>query len=229
MKTWNISLLTIFPEIFPGPLSHSLAGKALEKKLFHLDLVNIRDYAEDKHKTVDDKTFGGGAGMVMKPDVIGKAIDATLKKLPIKKLIYFSPRGKRFDQKIAQELVSYDHILMLCGRYEAVDQRVFEKYEFEEYSLGDYIISGGEIAAITVIDSCIRLIKGVIDNNQVNKEESFSYGESQALLEYDQYTKPIEWEGRKVPDILLSGNHQEIAKWRLNNAIKNTKLRRPDL
>ena len=229
MKNWHVSLLTIFPEMFPGPLAYSLAGKALENNLFSLDLFNIRDYAEDKHQCVDDKIFGGGAGMLMKPDVIGKAIDAVLAKNPIKKMIYFSPRGEKFTQKIAQELVEQEHILLLCGRYEGVDQRVFTKYEFTEYSIGDYILSGGEIAALTVIDTCLRLIPGVIDNIYVNEEESFSAEKFQYLLEYDQYTRPAVWQNLTVPDILLSGNHKEIAQWRLQNAIENTKNRRPDL
>lgn len=229
MKNWHISLLTIFPEMFPGPLSHSIAGKALESKLFSLDTFNIRDYALDKHQSVDDKIFGGGAGMLMKPDVISGAIDAALEKTPNAKLIYFSPRGKRFTQKSAKKLISYKNVIMLCGRYEGIDQRIFEKYDFEEYSIGDYILSGGEMAALTVIDSCIRLIPGVIDNAEVNSEESFSIGEEQNLLEYDQYTRPSKWEEMEVPEVLLSGNHKEISKWRLENARENTKKRRPDL
>lgn len=229
MKHWHISLLTIFPEMFPGPLSHSIAGKALENKLFFLDTFNIRDYTLDKHQSVDDKIFGGGAGMLMKPDVISRAIDAALEKTPNAKLIYFSPRGKRFTQKSAKKLVSHENVIMLCGRYEGIDQRIFEKYNFEEYSIGDYILSGGEMAALTVIDSCIRLIPGVIDNTEVNSEESFSIGEDQNLLEYDQYTRPSKWEEMEVPEVLLSGNHKEISKWRLENAKENTKKRRPDL
>ena len=229
MKNFHVSLLTIFPEMFPGPLAHSLAGKALEKNLFTLDVLNIRDYALDKHQSVDNKIFGGGVGMLMRPDVVSNAIDAALIKHPVKKLIYFSPRGEKFTQKIAHNLVEQENILMLCARYEGIDQRVFEKYNFTEYSIGDYILSGGEMAALTVIDACLRLIPGVIDNAQVNDEESFAIGESKNLLEYDQYTRPAIWEGRIVPEVLLSGNHQEIAKWRLNNAIANTKKRRPDL
>lgn len=229
MKSWDISLLTIFPEMFPGPLVHSIAGKALEKKLFTLDVVNIRDYALDKHKTVDDRIFGGGAGMLMRPDVLGGAIDSVLIKRPKTKLVYFTPRGEKFNQKIAGELVKEDSVLMLCGRYEGVDQRIFDKYNFSEYSIGDYILSGGEIAALTVIDSCIRLIPGVIDNEQVNNQESFAAGEYQDLLEYDQYTRPAVWEDRSVPDILLSGNHKQIEEWRFKNAVENTKNRRPSL
>lgn len=229
MQKFHLSLLTIFPEMFPGPLAHSIAGKALEKNLFSLDVFNIRNYALDKHQTVDDKIFGGGAGMLMRPDVVSMAIDAAITKNNPKKLIYFTPRGYKFSQKIAQEIVDQENVLMLCGRYEGVDQRVFEKYEFVEYSIGDYILSGGEIAALTVIDSCLRLIPGVIDNNLVNAEESFSMCENKNLLEYDQYTRPAVWEGRGVPDVLISGDHQKIAKWRVNNAIENTKRRRPDL
>jgi tRNA (guanine37-N1)-methyltransferase len=227
MKNFYISLLTLFPEMFPGPLAHSLAGKALEKNLFSLDVFNIRDYALDKHQTVDDKIFGGGTGMLMRPDVVGGVIDAAIAKNKPKKLIYFTPRGEKFNQKIAQEIVDQENVLMLCGRYEGVDQRIFEKYEFAEYSIGDYILSGGEIAALTVIDACLRLIPGVIDNENVNLEESFSI--DSGLLEYDQYTRPADWNGRKVPEVLLSGDHQKIAKWRLENAIINTKRRRPDL
>jgi tRNA (guanine37-N1)-methyltransferase len=227
MKKWQISLLTIFPEMFPGPLSHSLAGKALEKNLFSLNIFNIRDYATDKHQSVDDKIFGGGAGMLMKPDVISNAIEAATAKSSIDQMVYFSPRGEKFDQKIAQSLVNCNNVLMLCGRYEGIDQRVFDKYPFKEYSVGDYILSGGEIAAFTVIDACLRLIPGVIENQNVNDEESFAIDDH--LLEYDQYTRPAIWDNRAVPEVLLSGNHQQIAKWRLQNSLDNTKRRRPDL
>jgi tRNA (guanine37-N1)-methyltransferase len=226
---WNVKLLTIFPEMFPGPLAFSLAGKAIENNLFKLETINIRDYSLDKHQNVDDKIFGGGAGMLMRPDVVGKAIDDDLAKSPSAKLIYFSPRGKKFNQAAAKELVQQPQVIMLCGRYEGVDQRIFDKYEFTEYSLGDYILSGGEIAALTVIDACIRLIPGVIDNDQANVEESFASGEYEKLLEYDQYTRPAIWENMQVPEILLSGHHKNIAKWRKNNATQRTKQRRPDL
>jgi len=226
---WNIKLLTIFPEMFPGPLAYSIAGKAIDNNLFKIETINIRDYALDKYQTIDDKIFGGGTGMLMRPDVIGRAIDDALKKEPDSQLVYFSPRGKKFNQACAQELVMHKNIIMLCGRYEGVDQRIFEKYNFIEYSIGDYILSGGEIAALTIIDSCIRLIPGVINNNDVNKEESFATGEYQNLLEYDQYTRPAAWENMEVPDILLSGHHKNIDKWRKDNAIERTKQRRPDL
>lgn len=229
MKPWHVSILTLFPEIFPGPLVHSISGKALEKNLYEINLVNIRDFALDKNKTVDDRVFGGGAGMLMKPDVIAKAIDDTVSKNNITKKIYFSPRGKRFNQNIAKELVNTENLLLLCGRYEGVDQRIFSKYEFEEYSMGDYIVSGGEIAALTMLDVCIRFIPGVIDNDEVNKEESFYIDGNENLLEYDQYTRPSNWEGMLVPEVLLSGNHKEIKEWRLKNALENTQNRRPDL
>ena len=225
---WNIKLLTLFPEMFPGPLAFSVAGKAIEKGLFSLEAINIRNYAVDKHKTVDDKVFGGGAGLLMRPDVIASAIDAALQNFPQAKLIYFTPRGKLFNHKIAKKLTQTPNIIMLCGRYEGVDQRVFKKYNFEEYSIGDYILSGGEIAALTVIDSCVRFIPGVIDNEDANSEESFMM-KGESLLEYDQYTKPSIWESLKVPEVLLSGNHQEIAKWRKQNAMFKTLESRPDL
>ena len=226
---WHIKLLTIFPEMFPGPLAYSIAGKAAENNLFKLEAINLRNYAMDKHQTVDDKIFGGGIGMLMRPDVIGRAIEDLLKKEPYSQLIYFSPRGKQFNQNAAKELVKHKNIIMLCGRYEGVDQRVFEKYNFIEYSLGDYILSGGEIAALTIIDSCIRLLPGVIGNCEVNKEESFASGEYHNLLEYDQYTRPALWENMKVPEILLSGHHENINKWKKQNAVERTKQRRPDL
>ncbi len=225
----KVSILTIFPEIFPGSLSYSLAGKALEKGLVNLDVINIRDFAIDKHKTVDDKIFGGGAGMLMRPDVIGNALDFVIDKEKPQSMIYFTPRGKRFDQAAARDLVKKDNILMLCGRYEGVDQRIFQKYHFEEYSIGDYILSGGEMAAMTILDVCMRLIPGVIENDEVNLDESFYIDGNKDLLEYDHYTRPAEWSGLKVPEILLSGNHAEIKKWRMENAIANTKIRRPEL
>lgn len=228
MHNWQVNLLTIFPEMFPGPLAYSIAGKALEKKLFSLNIFDIRSYATDKHKTVDDKIFGGGAGMLMRPDVISNAIEAALIKYPTKKLIYFTPRGKKLTQQIAKELIQ-EPVLMLCGRYEGVDQRIFDKYNFLELSIGDYVLSGGEIAALVTLDSCVRIIPGVIDNEQANTQESFAEGEFESLLEYDQYTRPSVWKDLSVPDALLSGNHAQINKWRLNNAIENTKKRRPDL
>lgn len=226
----NIKLLTIFPEIFPGPLAHSLAGKALDKKLFLIESINLRNYSNDKNQTVDDRVFGGGAGMLLKADVVGAAIDSCLKQNPDSVLIYFSPRGNKFDQRMAQNITSNTkNLIILCGRYEGVDQRIFEKYNFIEISIGDYILSGGEIAALTFIDVCLRLLPGVISNPEVNKEESFAENESGKLLEYDQYTRPAVWQGLEVPKVLLSGNHKDIADWRLKNSILRTSERRPDL
>lgn len=226
MKPWQVSILTLFPQMFPGPLAYSIAGKAMDSNLFTLDIFDIRNYSQDKNKRVDDKIFGGGAGMLMRADVVSNALNAAIQGKEKSKLIYFSPRGTIFNQNIARSLIKEDNLLMLCGRYEGIDQRIFEKYDFTEISLGDYILSGGELAALTILDACIRLIPGVINNKEANKEESFSEGEYSNLLEYDQYTRPAEWEGRKVPEVLLSGNHKEISNWRRNNAIKNTNLRR---
>lgn len=225
----HITILTIFPEIFPGPLAHSIAGKALKKKLFIIEPIDIRDFAYDKRKSVDDKVFGGGAGMLIKPDVLSEAIDSVLAKRKFSRMIYFSPRGKKFEQKIAAELATEKSILILCGRYEGVDQRVFEEYQFEEYSIGDYILSGGEVAALTAIDACVRMIPGVIENDKVHDLESFSSNGEKKFLEYDQYTRPSEWRGRKVPEVLVSGNHKEIERWKIENSLKKTKLIRPDL
>lgn len=234
---WSVTLLTLFPEMFPGPLAHSLAGKAEEKGLWRLNAVQIRDFATDKHQSVDDKPFGGGTGLVMRPDVLGAAIEAALTgsrkqeagmschPLPATRKLYFSPRGRLFDQKMAEELVKCEEVLMLCGRYEGVDQRVLDHYGFEEVSIGDFILSGGEIAALTVIDACLRLIPGVIGKESVHAEESFSAG----LLEYPHYTRPSLWQGLPVPEVLVSGHHAKVEEWRQKQAEDITRNRRPDL
>jgi tRNA (guanine37-N1)-methyltransferase len=221
---WSVTLLTLFPEMFPGPLGQSLAGKANEKGLWEINAINIRDFAPPPHNRVDDKSFGGGTGLVMQPDVLGAAVEAATQGKKMKK-IYFSPRGKLFDQKMAEELVKNPEVLMLCGRYEGVDQRVLDFYEFEEVSLGDFILSGGEIAALSVIDACLRLIPGVIGKDAVHAEESFSAG----LLEYPHYTRPAVWQGLSVPEVLVSGHHANVREWRLKQAEEITKNRRPDL
>jgi tRNA (guanine37-N1)-methyltransferase len=221
---WSVTVLTLFPEMFPGPLGQSLAGKASEKGLWEINPINIRDFAPPPHNRVDDKSFGGGTGLVMQPDVLGAAVEAATQGKKIKK-IYFSPRGKLFDQKMAEELVKNPEILMLCGRYEGVDQRVLDHYEFEEVSVGDFILSGGEIAAFSVIDACLRLIPGVIGKDAVHAEESFSAG----LLEYPHYTRPAIWQGLSVPEVLVSGHHANVREWRLKQAEEITKNRRPDL
>lgn len=229
---WSVTILTLFPEMFPGPLGQSLAGKANEKGLWEINPFNIRDFSDLPHQSVDDKSFGGGTGLVMRPDVLEKAIDHAIKRdrghknlPPAPKKIYFSPRGRVFDQKMAEELVQYPEVLMLCGRYEGLDQRVLDHYEFEEVSLGDFILSGGEIAALAVIDACLRLIPGVIKKGEAHAEESFSAG----LLEYPHYTRPSVWQGLSVPEVLVSGHHAKVREWRLKQAEEITRSRRPDL
>ena len=229
---FTVKILTVFPDLFPGPLGISVIGKALKKKIWKLDVKNIRDHAIDKHRSVDDYPSGGGAGMVFKPDVLGNAIEAAQKNFtnPKGKIIYLSPRGKLFTQKLAKKILSYENIILICGRFEGVDQRVLDHYGVEELSIGNYILSGGETAAFVVIDSCVRLIPGVLGKEISNKEESFSPDTNyENLVEYDQYTKPTKWKGLNVPKTLLSGNHKEIEKWRLENAKSRTKKYRPDL
>ncbi len=227
---WHVNLLTLFPEMFPGPLGQTIAGRALEKGLWSFDAVNIRDFAEDKHKTVDDTPFGGGAGMVMRADIIEKA----LLSLPAtSKRIYMSPRGRVLNQPLVEELTQADGITILCGRYEGVDQRLLDAYGFEEVSIGDYVLSGGEPAAMIMMDACIRLLPGVMGNEETPSEESFSAG-ADGMLEYPQYTRPAEWttaDGRTyaVPKILRSGDHGKVARWRKEQSAQLTAARRPDL
>jgi tRNA (guanine37-N1)-methyltransferase len=225
---WNVKLLTLFPEMFPGPLGHSLAGKALENGIWSFETVNIRNFATDKHKTVDDTPAGGGAGMVIKPDVLGAAIEASVS--PKTKLIYMSPRGALLTQSKAYELSKTPEIAIICGRFEGVDERVLQEYEIEEISVGDYILSGGEVAALVLMDACIRLLPGVIGNELTLNEESFGENADYAgLLEYPLYTRPSEWKGRKIPEVLFSGHHAKINEWRLEMAKALTKAKRPDL
>jgi tRNA (guanine37-N1)-methyltransferase len=221
----HFNLLTIFPEMFPGVLGQSLAGKALEKGLWGFKTFNIRDFALDKHKTVDDTPYGGGAGMVMKADVLANTIEHVIEKQGKSKFIYPSPRGKLLTQAKIEELTKEKSVTILCGRYEGVDHRVLEKYGIEEVSIGDYILSGGEVAAIVIIDACIRRLDGVIGNPQTHTEESFSAG----LLEYPHYTRPESWENLSVPEVLKGGNHKLINEWRLEQAEKITKEIRPEL
>lgn len=223
--SWNVKILTLFPEMFPGPLGYSIAGKALKDGKWNLDTIQIRDFADDKHNTVDDTPYGGGCGMVMKSDVIGRAIES----IEVDKLIYMSPRGKKFNQQKSKELLWFEKLGILCGRYEGVDQRVLDYYAIEEVSIGDFVLSGGEIASFVVIDACVRQIDGVLSNPQTLQEESFGENEYGYLLEYPLYTRPSEWKGLKVPDELLSGNHDLIDKWRLQKSIEITKKLRPDL
>lgn len=227
----NFDVITLFPEIFPGSLGCSLQGKAMDKKLWDLQVHNLRDFGIGRHKSVDDTPYGGGSGMVIRADVIAGAINEVQSKKKIDKIIFPSPRGKVFKQHHAIELLKYDSILFLCGRYEGIDQRVIEKFEIEEFSIGDYILSGGELPTMIMIDTILRLLPGVIQGQTVHDQESFYFSkEGQSnLLEFSHYTRPEEWEGLKVPQVLLSGNHKEIDNYRRQDSINYTRLNRPDL
>jgi tRNA (guanine37-N1)-methyltransferase len=223
--TWHASVLTLFPEMFPGPLGLSLAGRALREGRWRLDARDIRAHATDRHRTVDDAPFGGGAGMVMRPDVVDAAIGAALAEGPERPLIYLTPRGRLLDQALARELADGPGCVLLCGRYEGVDQRVVEARGMMEVSVGDYVLSGGEPAALVLLDACVRLLPGVMGAAASAEEESHSAG----LLEYPHYTRPAEWQGRAVPEVLASGHHAEVARWRREQAERITRERRPDL
>lgn len=218
----KVKVLTIFPELFPGFLGYSLTGKALAEGKWSLETVNIRDYAFDKYGSVDDTPCGGGAGMVMRPDVLGAALKANFDG---GRLIYMSPRGRQLDQKMLHELASEEKITIVCGRFEGVDQRVLDAYNVEEVSIGDYVLTGGEQAAMIMLDGAVRLLDGVLGNAESTADESFE----NCLLEYPQYTRPIHWEGREVPEVLLSGHHQNIRNWRQEQSLELTKQKRPDL
>ena len=220
---WQAQVFTLYPEIFPGPLSKGLYGKALSKNLWNLNIVNIRDVAEDKHKTVDDTPYGGGSGMLLKADVLAKSLDQN--KIEGEKVIYLSPKGKKFDQNYARELSNEKSVSFICGHFEGVDERVLSTRNIEEISIGDYILSGGETAAFVMIDSILRLLPGVLGNENSRIDESFENG----LLEYPQYTKPQIWEEKAVPEVLLSGDHSKIKDWRLSQSEAITRVRRPDL
>ena len=227
----RFDIITLFPEMFPGPLGLSLAGKALENKIWGMDVMQIRDHARDKHRSVDDTPAGGGPGMVMRADVMGHAIDRAIEKRPKGTsnkdwpLIYLSPRGKTMDQKMVHSFVKNQGITLICGRFEGLDERVLKKRNVQEISLGDFVLSGGEIAALMLIDAVVRLIPGVIGEPDTLLEESFTSG----LLEYPQYTRPQEWEGEKIPNVLTSGHHEKIKEWRKLKSEELTKDRRPDL
>jgi tRNA (guanine37-N1)-methyltransferase len=226
---WKATVYTLFPDMFPGSLGQSIAGKALKQEKWNLKTVNIRDYATDKHKTVDDTSYGGGTGMVMRPDVVDAALSANV--TPNTKLIYTSPKGKPLTQGMVRSwLKDYpDGISILCGRYEGIDQRVIdswqESHDLEDISIGDYVLSGGELAALVILDACVRLLPGVLEKPDATTIESFELD----LLEYPQYTKPQIWNNKVVPDVLLSGDHKNIAAWRKIEAESITKTRRPDL
>ena len=218
----QIKVFTLFPDIFPGFLQYSLTGRAMHEGKWSLDTVNIRDYALDKYGSVDDTPCGGGAGMIMRADVLGRAIKAEYKG---GRIIYMSPRGKPLTQSKVRELSKEDNLTIVCGRFEGIDERVLEAFSIEEISIGDYILTGGEQAALILLDSVIRVLPGVLGNQASLENESFE----NLLLEHPQYTRPIDWEGHKVPEVLLSGHHQNIADWQLEQSIEITKARRPDL
>ena len=220
---WQAQVFTLYPEVFPGPLSKGLYGKALSKELWNLKVVNIRNAAEDKHKTVDDTPYGGGSGMLLKADTLAKSLDQN--KIEGDRIIYLSPKGKKFDQLYAQELSKEKSVSFICGHFEGVDERVLSTRNIEEVSIGDYVLSGGETAAFVVIDSILRLLPGVLGNENSKIDESFENG----LLEYPQYTKPQIWEEKAVPEVLLSGDHNKIKDWRLSQSEAITRDRRPDL
>jgi tRNA (guanine37-N1)-methyltransferase len=220
---WQAQVFTLYPEIFPGPLSKGLYGKALSNKIWDLKVVNIREATEDKHKTVDDTPFGGGSGMLLKADVLAKSIDQNKKR--DERIFYLSPKGKKLDQKFSKELSQEKSISLICGHFEGVDERILSTRNIEEISIGDFILSGGETAAFVVLDSVLRLLPGVLGNEQSKNNESFEGG----LLEYPQYTKPQVWEKKSVPEVLLSGDHDKIKDWRLSQSEDITRVRRPDL
>jgi tRNA (guanine37-N1)-methyltransferase len=216
-------VFTLYPEIFPGPLAKGIYGKAQNNKLWDLSVINIRDSATDKHKTVDDTPYGGGTGMLLKADVLANSLDQNVKKG--ERIFYLSPKGKIFDQKLAQELSKEKSISLICGHFEGVDERVLTTRNIEEISIGDYVLSGGETAALVVLDSVLRLLPGVLGNDKSSVDETFENG----LLEYPQYTKPQIWEEKSVPEVLLSGDHSKIKDWRLSQSEAITRDRRPDL
>jgi tRNA (guanine37-N1)-methyltransferase len=223
---WTATILTLFPEMFPGPLGHSLAGKALAEGVWCLETLDIRGFARNKHRSVDDAPFGGGPGMVMRPDVVDAAVGGALASGPAgRPALYLTPRGRLLDQARVKELAAGPGAVVLCGRYEGLDERVIAARGLEELSLGDFVLSGGEPAAMALIDACVRLLPGVVGATETLAEESFEAG----LLEYPHYTRPQEWQGRAVPEVLVSGNHERIRVWRRGEAEAATRTRRPDL
>lgn len=224
---WTAQVLTVLPEAFPGPLGLSLAGKGLETGLWALDVIDLRDFATDKHRTVDDAPFGGGPGMVIRPDVVARALDDAVERRPSesRKQIYLTPRGAPLTQELVREIGAADVVTLICGRFEGLDERVLQARHIEEISLGDFVLSGGEPAAIALIDAVVRLQPGIIGDQESLSEESFEDG----LLEYPHYTRPRVWEGMAVPDVLISGHHERVREWRRSQADQITKQRRPDL
>ena len=219
----EVKIFTLYPDLFPGPLDIGLFKKAKEKKIWNLKVINIRDYSKDKNGTVDDTPYGGGSGMLLRPDVLASALDENTKKG--EKIIYLSPKGKKFDQNTARSLSKKKNLNLICGHFEGVDQRLLETRNIEEYSLGDFVISGGEPASFVLVDALVRLLPGVLGNKNSIIEESFENN----LLEYPQYTKPREWEGKSPPEVLFSGDHAKIKGWRLSQSEAITRRQRPDL
>ena len=222
---WAATVLTLYPEMFPGPLGHSLAGRALGEGMWSLETVQIRDFATDRHRSVDDTPAGGGAGMVMRADILAAAVDHVLERCPAAPLIAMTPRGEPLSQALVRELSGGPGASILCGRFEGIDERLFEARPIRPVSVGDYVLSGGEMAALALLDACIRLLPGVMGAASSGEDESFETG----LLEYPHYTRPVEWEGRRIPEVLRSGDHAKIAAWRKARAETDTRLRRPDL
>ncbi len=222
---WTARVLTILPGMFPGPLGASLIGRAREQGVWALDVIDIRDFAQGKHRSVDDTPAGGGPGMVMRADVAGRALDAAMEKMPDARHIYLSPHGAPLTQAKVRALAQGPGVTLLCGRFEGLDQRVLEARDIEEVSIGDFLLAGGEVAACVLIEACVRLLPGVIGDAESLQSESFE----DDLLEYPQYTRPRAWEGREIPEVLLSGDHKKIAEWRRARSQKITRERRPDL
>ncbi len=226
MTKFKVTILTLFPEMFPGPLGHSLAGSSLKEGLWSMDVINIRDFGLGKHKNVDDTPCGGGSGLVMRPDVLGPALDKALEKSPDTDIYYPSPRGKNLDQELSREISIKKNIIILCGRFEGIDERIIDEYNAKQISVGDFVLSGGELAAMTVLDSVVRLLPGVIVNQETTKEESFEKShDGLKLIEHPLYTKPSCWKGREVPEVLLSGNHALIEDWKHKESLRVTKLK----
>jgi len=224
-KRWDACVLTLYPDMFPGPLGLSLAGRGLEKDIWSLNVASIREHGLGKHKDVDDTPAGGGPGMVMRADVLGAAIEASVPACDTRPILALSPRGKRLDQSRVRELSAGDGVVLICGRFEGFDERIVEEYGIEEVSIGDFVLGGGEVAALCVLEACIRLLPGIMGSEQSGEMESFENG----LLEYPHYTRPRTWKNREIPPVLLSGDHEKIAQWRLDQAEELTRKKRPDL
>ena len=225
-SNWTTHILTLFPEMFPGPLNFSITGKALEEKIWSLKLINLQNFSKKGPKYVDDKPYGGGSGMIIKSEIIHEALKKIKKEVKNNcSLVCLTPKGKKLNHKIIKKFIKKDNLILVCGKYEGIDQRVIDTWKMEEISVGDYILSGGEIAAMSIIDSCVRLLPNVLGSAESLKSETFENN----LLEYPQYTKPREWLGKKVPQVLLSGNHKKIKDWKRKESIKLTKIKRPDL